>query len=219
MRNRSTLLPAVAALAAATLLVAGQAEASTTRFSSLASFTAATSGLATVGFDHSVPTEDGIVIQGSSFSFGGVDFAMTQGNFISTRGPKELNDDRTIFRAGLQFGSDFLDFQDGRTGLTITLPRAVKAFGFDFINLFGDDDHWTIDIGSDSFSAESGDTAQFFGLVSETAFTTVTIHESTGFGTLDSLRFDAGAVPEPASLALFGFALAGLGIARRGKAA
>src|SRR5262249_41316238 len=134
MPGRSPLLLATAALA---MLEIGHAAAATVTFSSRASFEAATSGLTRVGFDHSVPTEDGIVIQGATFSFGGIAFTMAPGNVIATRGPKELNDDGKIFRAGVEFGSDFFDFQDGRAGVTVTLPHQVKAFGFEFINLFG----------------------------------------------------------------------------------
>jgi hypothetical protein len=118
--------------------------------------------------------------------------------------------------------SDYLSWQQGLAvggTLTITLPSLVNAFGLDFGTFgtaqgalsmqFGD--------GTDSYTLNGNQFAYtFFGIVSDTAFNTVTLSSPSTYPTIDNVSYGGGPtspapVPEPASLMLFGsglFALA-----------
>ncbi len=132
-------------------------------------------------------------------------------NSINTRGPRNLADTGEFYAAGIAYGSPYLGWIDSRGELTITLPHAVTAIGFDYMELFGFNDTYTIGLGDDSFTADADDSPQFFGLMSDTPFSTITINDSEGFATIDNLTF----VPEPATLSLLGVGFAGAALTRR----
>ncbi|NBZ89872.1 PEP-CTERM sorting domain-containing protein [Stagnihabitans tardus] len=119
----------------------------------------------------------------------------------------------------LQFG-----LLDGET-LTITFDTAITAFGAIFAAVNNDNTQRSTFSGggtTDWLPTTPGAFSSFFGIVSDTAFTSITITglaPSEGFG-IDDLRFaSATPVPVPASgLLLAGVALAGGWMARRRKA-
>lgn len=112
----------------------------------------------------------------------------------------------------------------GVVTLTWTFPVAVTGFGADFFgaqNVFvtGDFDGTGDQIFEIDASIGSAD--GFFGIVGMAPFTTITITgaaNGSDFYGVDNLAFAAapsGNVPEPGTLALIGFGLAGLGFARK----
>jgi hypothetical protein len=103
--------------------------------------------------------------------------------------------------------------------MTVTLPSATTAISFDYAELAGRADTFTIKVGGQTFAVNTSTTgALFFGAVSTTPFTTFTIADlqapgSSNIGqgpypTIDNLSFEVAAVPEASTWAMMilGFA-------------
>jgi len=115
---------------------------------------------------------------------------------------------------------------------TFTFASAITAFGIviggagDVANitltalLSNGDSAIALDDYSGTFDVFGGN-RQFFGLISDTPFTSITFTPSnSGDGIFfDAMRYGTSAVdvPEPGTLALLGFGLLGLGFARKRK--
>jgi len=100
---------------------------------------------------------------------------------------------------------------NGYTSVTWTFPTAVYAFGADFLSIGGSREvgpTGVFDSGSQHFILRDlfGGDQGFFGVVSTTPFTQITLEATGSIASNDSIRIDnaAFAVPEPSSLALLG---------------
>jgi hypothetical protein len=126
----------------------------------------------------------------------------------------------------------------GGTEITFTFSTPINAFGIDVFDLGTDGPTtFTVALLSDSMGYNLPDTdirglKSFFGVVdTATTFSTVilTNSDSGDYIELDNVQYGKNAelvlqspandVPEPGTLALFGIGLAGLGFARRRRAA
>jgi hypothetical protein len=117
--------------------------------------------------------------------------------------------------------------------LDIIFAPGVTAVGFDIYQNFGGGsqsgstqlypvsvfDAANMLLGSTNVSVPSGGSG-FFGVISDTdVITRVSVNNTSAFDVIDDVAFGTASIPEPGTLALFGLGLAGLGFARRRKAA
>lgn len=218
-------LPALALLAA--LALAGlphPAGAAITTYATVPAFEAATGANSVIDFTGT--SFNGLNPDGpnlwntysaSGFSLGGATFASSGDHYVAIVAPAfspMLYDRGTGNQAHASFGGS----------LTITFDTPIDAFALDLSGI-------GVRSGSVSLSFSNGDTATgtlgnpygFNGYISSSAFSSVTIGAIANDNLMvDNIRYASAlveeAIPEPVTLALFGFATTALGLFRRRRA-
>lgn len=218
---------AVATLAVATL-VTSDAPAATQTFTDRALFDAELTNQTTLDFEGNYLSSWNNYNTGAGFDFGGVNFvAPLLGGYYLYIIEGDVNPYASIL-GGMHDGDSVL--VEGRGTLQVTFATAVNAVGLDF----------AITEGTGTFNVTMGlgngetanldavaSTPNFFGLVSDTSFTTMTfettLEQRPPQLLFDNFTFGSGAITTPVPVpAALPFLLAGLGglrfAARRRKA-
>jgi hypothetical protein len=202
----SILHRAAAALAALAACVLAQPSQATTLFGDRAAFLNAVGPVTTLDFNGTAGASDTEVSRGPTWSYSGVGFSTA--NVIFSMG---ANDG---FPASSAYRSDFLEWQDSSQALSIVLPGPVSAVGFDYMELRGHQDTFTITAANTQVATGTAATPLFIGLITDVPFTSFTIIDqgdpAFDFATIDNLSFgltSAQPVPEPAPIAMLGTAL------------
>jgi hypothetical protein len=223
-------------LAVAATLAAGAAQAQTT-YTNAADFAAATTGVTNTDFEGQAAGTSTWILQNGPWTTGGITISQA-----SPGSPFQ-----NAFRSDPGFTSYYYDWGTGDVvntpyagTLTVTFAAPVTAFSVD-LGVFYDDNNFNTPPGAPStlygmpitlgtaqgnFTVNTATTQvlTFFGITSNTAFTSFTISGISPIAgvsmVLDNVRYGTAnvtAVPEPMSWALMlgGFGLAGAGLRRR----
>lgn len=206
-----------AALAATLLFTAARADAALVIYSTLADFQAATNGVTTVDFEGITAANSFASYNNGPLVTGGVTFTSDGSMFV-------IGQDYygSPYTSGAYLNSDFAG---ANNKITATLGSGVSALAMDFGGLFAGGTVSFLFEFSDgsSFTASTtqsvgGGSLAFIGFGSTQAITSVTMTMPDGpfYNAIDNFRYgDANNLPEPASLALAGLALAGMAAVRR----
>jgi hypothetical protein len=188
-----------------------------TTYSDSASWLAATSGVQTDNFEGLAPAGSYTTYPGGIFQ-NGVEF-------IGITGTTLVADTVSGPFSWANYGTSEAGFVSGSGGVTITLPTPVTAFS---INLFASPAGtiYTVSTLSTPFTVPtfSAPTPAFFGVTSDTSFSTVNLQVPAGttYAIFDNFQWgtaqagqDLGDVPEAGTFLLIGTGLMGFAIFRR----
>jgi hypothetical protein len=163
-------------------------------------------------YNWSSPVSGGTVALGTTITLSGVTYSIPATNGAQIFGVAPIFTGDAVF---LQ-SSNYLEWQQNANPavLSITLPASVDAVGFNFGDFYGLAHPFTITLGNgESFTSSSNlNSFAFFGVVSDTNFSSFTISADV-FPAIDNLSFGNGvsAVPEPSTWAMMILGFAGIG--------
>lgn len=190
----------------------------------LASFSAPVQALV-MTFEGHVPPDDGLVVQfqdGFTFSFNANGWGIFTDSFVGGGAPYTHNGTTRLVLSG---GGP------GQVTMTQTSGDPFSLFGLDAASMFPEFSG-NINVignlaggGTVSQTLSIDDTFDPYTLAGFVGLSSVVFQEGVSAAfrqaaglSLDNLQFAAAAIPEPASLALLGIGLAGLGFSRRKRA-
>ncbi|MEC5386389.1 PEP-CTERM sorting domain-containing protein [Uliginosibacterium sp. H3] len=185
------------------LFMVGIAHATPIVYTSRAAWLANTSAVTTADFNAGSDQ----AYRGSSYDSSGIHFT-TNGTIYSVYG---------ISYDAAYHSSGYLDMEGSTHGMSF--GSAINALSFDFGAFYDNAVNLSITLSNGlSFALTSPSSSYgFFGITSDTAFTSLSITTNNSFTAFDNVSYGTAAVPEPATLALAGLGVAGVAMSRRRK--